>query len=313
MNLNMSKYTDKAIDSYLDLIDKERNIYEKAQLFHQTRKPVSEYINILQDPQTGKDVDLKGEKIFGDKTYSSSNNVADFSNHDKNSEDWKILNDQFLNYHKSLTVYTAVNCAPLINYLSLRTKIGLMKNVKVLDIGGGTGHTHCSFFQFPEEIEYYLLDPNLRLLHDQFLRLYPKLSYLPMGHIIANAEQLPVKDNSFDLVLNISAIDHMNDYKRFISESFRVLKPKGTILISSHLDIAQEIKAKTKVKNKIFSLSFLERLSRFLYFKKHQVGDDDHTLHLSNTQPIEKALINNGFKIVEKEIFKRYFWIIGNK
>ena len=27
-------------------------------------------------------------------------------------------------------------------------------------------------------IEYFLLDPNLRLLHDQFIRIYPKLSYL---------------------------------------------------------------------------------------------------------------------------------------
>jgi ubiquinone/menaquinone biosynthesis C-methylase UbiE len=309
----MSDHTKKAIHTFFDLIDKERNIYELAQLFHQIRKPLSEYINILQDPKTGKEIELKDNKLYGEQIYNGTNNIADFSNHDYNSEDWKKLNDQFLNYHKSLSVYTAVNCAPLINYLSLRTKIGLMKNIKVLDVGGGTGHTHCSFFQFPEEIEYYLLDPNLRLLHDQFLRLYPKLSYLPMGHIIANAEQLPIKDNSFDLVLNISAIDHMNDYKKFISESFRVLKTNGTILISSHLDIPQEIKDKTKVKHKIFSLSFWERVSRFLYFKKHQVGDDDHTLHLTNIDPIEKALISNGFKIVEKEVFKRYFWIIGSK
>lgn len=309
----MLNHTKKAIHTFFDLIDKERNIYELAQLFHQTRKPVSEYINILQDPKTGKEIDLKGNKIYGEQIYNCTNNIADFSNHDNNTEDWKKLNDQFLNYHKSLSVYTAVNCAPLVNYLSLRTKIGLMKNIKVLDVGGGTGHTHCSFFQFPEEIEYYLLDPNLRLLHDQFLRLYPKLSYLPMGHIIANAEQLPVKDKSFDLVLNISAIDHMNDYKKFISESFRVLKKNGSILISSHLDLPQEIKDKTKFKNKIFSLSLWERISRHLYFRKHMVGDDDHTLHLTNTEPIERALINNGFKIVEKEIFKRYFWIIGSK
>ena len=63
-----------------------------------------------------------------------------------------------------------------LHYNQLNQKQNPLKNIKVLDVGGGTGHTHCSFFQFPEEIEYYLLDPNLRLLHDQFLRLYPKLS-----------------------------------------------------------------------------------------------------------------------------------------
>jgi ubiquinone/menaquinone biosynthesis C-methylase UbiE len=309
----MSDHTKNAIDTFLNLIDKERNVYEEAQLFHQTRKPISEYVNILQDPITGNEIVLKNQELISDCHYSAKNGIANFINEDVNSEEWKRLNVQFLNYHKSLSVYTAVNCSPLINYLSLKTEIGLRKNIKVLDVGGGTGHTHCSFFQFPETIEYYLLDPNLRLLHDQFIRFYPKLSYLPMGHIIANAEQLPIKDNSFDLVLNISAIDHLNDYKKFISESFRVLKTNGTILISSHLDIPPESNDKTKVKTKIFSFSFWERLSRFLYYRKHKVGDDDHTLHLENMDPIETALINNGFKITKKEIFKRYFWITASK
>lgn len=309
----MSDHTKNAIDTFLNLIDKERNVYEEAQLFHQTRKPISEYVNILQDPITGNEIGLKNQELISDRNYSAKNDIANFINEDVNSEEWQRLNVQFLNYHKSLSVYTAVNCSPLINYLSLKTEIGLRKNIKVLDVGGGTGHTHCSFFRFPEEIDYYLLDPNLRLLHDQFLRFYPKLSYLPMGHIIANAEQLPIKDNSFDLVLNISAIDHLNDYKKFISESFRVLKTDGTILISSHLDIPPESNDKTKVKTKIFSFSFWERLSRFLYYRKHKVGDDDHTLHLENMDPIETALINNGFNITKKEIFKRYFWITASK
>ena len=45
------------------------------------------------------------------------------------------------------------------------------------------------------------MDPNIRLIHDQFIRLYPKLSYLKMSHIQANAEFLPIKKNSFDVVL----------------------------------------------------------------------------------------------------------------
>jgi ubiquinone/menaquinone biosynthesis C-methylase UbiE len=199
------------------------------------------------------------------------------------------------------------------NYLSLKSGVGVMKNVKVLDVGGGTGHTHCSFFQFPESIDYYLLDPNVRLLHDQLIRFYPKLTYLPMGHIIGNAEALPIKDESFNVVLSISAIDHLNDYKKFILEAYRVLKDNGTILISSHLDVPPSKSDRTQNKSKIFTFTFLERISRFLYFKKHKVGNDDHTLHLENIEPIEKALIKSGFKIKEKEIYKRYFWITALK
>ena len=46
-----------------------------------------------------------------------------------------------------------------------------------------------------ETIDYFLVDPNIRLIHDQFIRLYPKLSYLKMSHIQANAEFLPIKEN----------------------------------------------------------------------------------------------------------------------
>ena len=35
---------------YLNLIDKERNIYEPAQLFHQNRENVSNYIDNMRSP-----------------------------------------------------------------------------------------------------------------------------------------------------------------------------------------------------------------------------------------------------------------------
>ena len=309
----MTNLIKKATNQFLTLIDKERNIYEEADLFNQLRKPVSEYLDVLQDPNTKEELQLKGEELVGEKSYNTKNNIANFTNNDINSEEWNRLNLQFLNYHKSLSVYTAVNSTPIINYLSLKTEIGLMKNIKVLDVGGGTGHTHCSFFHFPESVDYYLIDPNLRLLHDQFIRFYPKLSYLPMAHILGNAESLPIKNNSFDVVLNISAIDHLNDYQKFIGEAFRVLKKGGTLLISSHLDVPPADEDRTKTKTKVFSFGFCERLSRFLYYKKHKVGNDDHTLHLENMDPIESALLNQGFVITKKETFKRYFWITASK
>ncbi|MGQ0828895.1 MAG: class I SAM-dependent methyltransferase [Bacteroidota bacterium] len=298
---------------YLDLIDKERNIYELADLYPQNRKEVSAYIDILQDPKTGEGLKMDQNKLIGDRIYSIEDNVPNFTDNDINSSEWKKLNAQFLNYHKSLSVYTAVNSTPIINYLSLETEIGLLKDVKVLDIGGGTGHTHCSFFQFPETVEYYLLDPNLRLLHDQFLRFYPKLSFLKMGHILANAEFLPIKNNSFDVVLNLSAVDHFNDYKKFISETYRVLKPGGTFLISSHLDVPESKEDAVGIGSKLFSSSFWERVSRFLYYRKYEVNSDDHTLHLKDEKPIEQALLNAGFLITKQKVFKRHFYFVAKK
>jgi ubiquinone/menaquinone biosynthesis C-methylase UbiE len=301
------------IERQYKLIDKERNIYELADLYPQCRMEVAEYVDLLQDPIAQTSLTIEDTKLVGDNKYNIEDNVANFTVNDTTSDEWKRLNKQFLNYHKSLSVYTLLNAAPIINYIALKTEIGLLKNVKVLDVGGGTGHSHCSFFQFPETIEYYLLDPNLRLLHDQFIRLFPKLSNLKMGHILANAEYLPIKDNSFDVVINISAIDHLDDYKKFISEAFRVLKPGGKFLVSSHLDVPQKDEDKTKAKSKIFSSSFWERVSRYLYYRKHAVGSDDHTLHLEDGKPIEEALLESGFTIKKEEIFKRYFYFVAEK
>ena len=52
-------------------------------------------------------------------------------------------------------------------------------------------------------------------------------------HILANAEYLP-KDNSFDVVLNLSSEDDFDDYRHFIKESYRVLKKGGYFLITSY-------------------------------------------------------------------------------
>ena len=298
---------------FFSMIDKERNIYELSNLINQKRKKIESYLDILQDPLNGQKLSLKSNHLTGSRDYEILDNIPNFTNILSNSIDWKRLNKQFLNYHRSLSTYSLLNALPILNYLSIQTGIADLKNIKVLDVGGGTGHTFVSFFKFPETIDYFLLDPNIRLLHDQFLRVYPKLSYLEMSHILANAENLPIVDNSFDVVLSLSAVDHLDDYKKFISESFRVLKAGGKFLISSHLDIPPNNVDKTNLIDKLFSQTFWERISRKLYLRKHHVGTDDHTLHLENEKPIEHALLKSGFKIEKKEIFKRYFYFVAEK
>lgn len=303
-------------DVFYPLIDKERNIYELAELHHQQRKPVEEYISNLIVPNSQEKLLIEGNKIISEtktKIFRVKDNIIDFRTNNDVDGNWDKLNTQFMNYHKSLTLYTLINSTPLINYLSLHSGIGNISNAKVVDVGGGTGHTLCSFFQNPETIDYYLVDPNLRLLHDQFIRIYPKLTYLQMAHILAYAEHLPFCNEFADVVLSLAAIDHLQDFKQFISESKRILKTGGILFISSHLDIPEEPQDKTTISNKLFSASFWERVSRYLYYRKHSVASDDHTLHLKNTEPIEDELKKQGFTIEKVHGFKRNFYIIAKK
>jgi len=50
--------------------------------------------------------------------------------------------------------------------------------------------------------------------------------------IICNASAIPLADDSMDTVLSTQTIEHIGDYKRMLSEAFRVLKKSGNIILS---------------------------------------------------------------------------------
>ncbi|MEY4111418.1 MAG: hypothetical protein RLZZ46_1774 [Bacteroidota bacterium] len=307
---------------FLNFIDRERNIYEPAQLFHQNRIPVQEYAaDLVSTLESGAMLKLDGNKLVcsaSGKEFPVNDEVPDFIGAikvkgDKDFEEWDRLNTQFLNYHKSLSVYTLVNSTPVASYLGMRSGMAAIKDQTVVDIGAGTGHAYASFFYYPETLRYFLVDPNLRLLHDQFIRIYPKLSFLRMGHILAFAEHLPFRNNFADVVMSLSAIDHFKDYKAFFRESFRIARPGGKLFLSSHLDVPAQSTDQTGLSSKLFSASLPERIARYLYFKKAKVGHDDHTFHFTDTRAFEMAAEEAGFSVERSEIFKRYFYLLAVK
>jgi len=53
--------------------------------------------------------------------------------------------------------------------------------------------------------------------------------------ICGNIRALPFRDNTFDVALDLSTIDHQAAYGAFLTEYHRVLKPGGKILVASWL------------------------------------------------------------------------------
>lgn len=45
---------------------------------------------------------------------------------------------------------------------------------------------------------------------------------------------VPVTDSSFDMVLSIQVLEHVTDPDRYLIECFRVLKPGGSLVLSTH-------------------------------------------------------------------------------
>ncbi len=302
----------------LELGETERNIYEPAELFDQKRFAPEEYLEELISPYGNEGLEITGGKIIcraSGKNIQTAGNVINLK-YSATEEDkqWAQLNAQFLNYHKSLSVYTMVNAMPSLNYFAEYSGLAELKNVKVVDVGAGTGHCLGSLFAYPETIDYYLLDPNLRKLHDQFIRLYPKLAKIKLKHILAHAEFLPLKDKLADVVLSLSAIDHYADYKKFISEAHRILKPGGLIIIWSHLDKPKSKRILyTPWYQKIFSDSIFERVARYRYYKKYAVGSDDHTYHFENTDEMAGTLTTTGFEVIMNHLYSDNFILKARK
>lgn len=305
---------------HLEMLKKERNVYEAADLSDQNRFSVADLMEDLASPVivNGK-LTLTNDHLQCEQSkqrFPVVDNVIDFRNVavEEKGDAWESANEEFLNYHRSLTVYTLLNSLPLINYLRERTGIAEIEDATVIDVGAGTGHTLCSFFKNPSTLRYYNLDPNLRLLHDQFIRIYPDLLQLKMGHILCFAEKLPFRDGCADLVMSLSSIDHFKDYEAFMREAFRVLKPEGRIFISSHLDLPPDKRVqRVATTSKLFGFQFWERVARYLYYRKYRVGDDDHTFHFEDVQPMVQGLEKAGFTIVDHEEFLGNFWITAVK
>ena len=53
----------------------------------------------------------------------------------------------------------------------------------------------------------------------------------PENILIADGENLPFKNNSFDIVTSIVTIEHVQNPRKYLSEAFRVLKNNGVFII----------------------------------------------------------------------------------
>ncbi len=95
----------------------------------------------------------------------------------------------------------------------------------ILDVGCGFGH----FVNFAGKRNRICvgIDINLSIIRKGMQELGSKLL------ICASAEELPIKDGSFDWILANQIIEHLPNPENFLSEAKRVLPPFGKLILST--------------------------------------------------------------------------------
>ena len=121
-------------------------------------------------------------------------------------------------YDKKLKPFTAYP-NQLCKYLMQRFEI--RKGCSLLDVGCGRGDFANSFKD---------LGLNVSGL-DRDKSRHPCLQGVEVQYADIEKEPFPYEDQIFDVIFSKSVIEHLSDPKNFIMECYRVLKPKGKIII----------------------------------------------------------------------------------
>lgn len=101
----------------------------------------------------------------------------------------------------------------------------LVTGMDVLEAGCGEGYGA------------HLLANHARSLHaldyDDYATGHVHAAYTDVPVLRANLVQLPYADESFDVVVSLQTIEHLWNQEAFVAECLRVLRPGGTIVIST--------------------------------------------------------------------------------
>ena len=102
------------------------------------------------------------------------------------------------------------------------------KGKKVLEIGVGTGSDHLQFAKAGAILTGIDITPKSIELTKKNLELHGYHSNL----LVADAENLPFEDNTFDIVYSFGVLHHIPDTQKVVNEIYRVLNPGGKTIIA---------------------------------------------------------------------------------
>jgi ubiquinone/menaquinone biosynthesis C-methylase UbiE len=183
--------------------------------------------------------------------------------------------------------------------LCLLDKIRIGRNLKVLDIGCGTGFPLIEIAQrLGDSSRVYGIDP----WKDAINRAQIKIDTYGINNTVivhGFAEKLPFANDFFDIIVSNNGINNVEDIKKTFAECSRVIKQNGQFLFTMNLDssmlefynILKDELEKEKLKTAV------EKLKSHIYEKRRPLNE------------IKELLNENGFNlddISENKFYLRF-------
>lgn len=159
--------------------------------------------------------------------------------------------------------------------LMLLDNIRLKPNIKVLDIGCGLGFPLIELSQrFGNSCKFYGVDPWQNALKRAQAKIY---KYEITNTLVTKslAENLPFKNNSFDLIVSNNGINNVQDINQTLSECFRVSNPGAQLLITMNLEESMiefyNVLKETLIENNLNEE--VEKIKAHIYSKRRPLGE----------------------------------------
>lgn len=121
-------------------------------------------------------------------------------------------------------------------FIWLLDRITIPENADVLDVGGGPGWLWCAQAdQQPNGIRLTLVDTSAGMIEEAKANLTRRTDLVARSTFrVADAVALPFEDKSFDIVLLLHVLYHVDDYRTALAEAYRVLRPGGRVFVSTN-------------------------------------------------------------------------------
>lgn len=143
------------------------------------------------------------------------------TNNDKLVNDYERMVPEF---HKDRLIYSE----HVTRYMAAKPAI---EGKVVLDIASGSGYGTKILAESAKFV--YGVDVNEVAIN------YSRKNYSAKNieYRVGDGESIPLDDNSVDVVVTFETIEHIKNYRKFLDEVQRILRPDGLLLISTPNDV----------------------------------------------------------------------------